>query len=93
MSDFHQLEMQVIRWAEANRKLKSDLPYWQASFVEGCAEECRHAIAYEKHDEISSHIGNTVIELIILAAMVDVDLSKCLEQSFNKIKKPEVLHD
>jgi NTP pyrophosphatase (non-canonical NTP hydrolase) len=47
--------------------------------------ELCYAIVAEQPAEISDAMGLVVMELIILCAMLDIDLSKCLEQAFEKI--------
>ena len=87
--NFHALEMEVIRHAEAN-KLLNGLLYEQAAEVSGRVSDLCDSIAHGTSNEDSEAIGRTVIELIILCAMLDIDLAKCLEQAFEKISaKPE----
>jgi hypothetical protein len=88
--NFHDLEMNVIRHAEANKLL--DVPPWQqAQFTVETVEQLCAAISKGERVAISDAMGRAAIDMIRLCAMLDIDLSKCMEQAFAKISaKPEV---
>ena len=89
MSNFHSLEMDIIRHAEANGLLEQP-PGLLARELDETLFELRDAIAAVDSVTISDAMGRSVIDLIILCAMLDIDLSKCLEQAFEKISaEPE----
>ncbi len=89
MSDFHQTEMDVIRWAEATYRLHTS-PDQQATYVVDNVVDLCNAIANGKPVEISDAMGRVAIDMIVLCAMLDIDLTKCLEQAFARISaKPE----
>jgi len=89
MANFHDLEMSVIRHAEANKLLEQSpgtYVFFAASNIERLCDE----IICGKPAEISDSMGRCVIDMIRLCAMLDIDLAKCLEQAFEKISaKPE----
>ena len=85
MANFHQLEMEVIRHAEAS-KLLDVSPYEQAFDAVVTVQGLCDAIAVGKQPvAISDAMGRVAIDMIRLCAMLDIDLSKCLEQAFEKI--------
>jgi NTP pyrophosphatase (non-canonical NTP hydrolase) len=80
--------MEVIRHAEANGKL-SDAPAVCGGTIETLQDLC-DAIAVGEPVAISDAMGRCAIDMIRLCAMLDIDLSKCLEQAFEKISaKPK----
>ena len=82
---FHDTELNVIRHAEANHKL-SGRPYLQAADALEAVQRLCDDIAMPKPMEaITEQLGRAAIDLIILCAMLDIDLSKCLAQAFEKI--------
>jgi NTP pyrophosphatase (non-canonical NTP hydrolase) len=90
MANFHSLELEVIRHAEAN-KLLDVTPGAYARHTIANVEELCEAIAHgDPVGEISEHMGGVAFDMIVLCALLDIDLAKCLEQAFEKISaKPE----
>ena len=86
---YDDLEMQVIRWAEAKKQLHA-IPKVQVAYTVETVYELRDSIFSLQAAEIHDAIGRVVIDLILLCAILDADLSKCLEQAFARVSaKPE----
>lgn len=87
---FHDTELNVIRWAEANGKLtECSADYKALKTVQTVGDLC-FAIAAGEKVEISDAMGRVAIDLIVLSSMVDIDLAKSLETAFNKISAKPV---
>jgi len=84
MANFHSTEMDVIRHAEANKLLEVS-PGQQALFAADSMEDLCRFVALGEPVEISEQVGLVAIDMIRLCAMLDIDLSKCLAQAFEKI--------
>ena len=90
MANFHSLEMEVIRHAEANKLLEINPVNFAGDTVIFTVAELCTAIVDGKPSVVSDAMGRVAMQMIILCAMLDIDLSKCLEQAFAKISaKPE----
>lgn len=86
---FHDIEIEVIRWAEATKQLYA-IPKVQVAYTVETVYELRDSIFSLQPAEIHDAMGRVVIDLILLAAILDADLSKCLEQAFARVSaKPE----
>lgn len=83
--NFHSTELEVIRWAEANDLLIKQPPHLQTDQLTADLSKLRESCIKGIPLEISEAMGRTVIDLIILCAMLDIDLTKCLDQAFEKI--------
>jgi len=83
---YHDKELEVIRWAEANGHITSVTPNDKAIDGIQTIKELCDAIAFgEPIEKISLAMGQVAIDMIVLCAMLDIDLAKCLEQAFEKI--------
>ncbi len=84
---YDDLEMQVIRWAEANGQFPKQI--WQQSLSTTSAVDNMVGVIALSQDA-SDAIGVVVLEMVLLCVMLDVDLTKSLEQAFARISaKPE----
>jgi hypothetical protein len=89
MANFHDIEMAVIRHAEANGFLTVDPDAYALGTANTVADLC-DAISGGKSVAISAQMGRVAIDMIRLCAMLDIDLAKCLQQALEKTSaKPE----
>lgn len=86
MSSFRELEMDVIRWSEARGIIQNSTP--EAQFLKAISEMGELADAINKGDEpgIIDGMGDTLVCLINVCAILDIDITKCLESAYNEIK-------
>lgn len=86
MSSFSGLEMKVVRWSEARGIIQNSTP--EAQFLKAISEMGELADAINKGDEagIIDGMGDTLVCLINVCAILDIDLTKCLESAYNEIK-------
>ena len=86
MSSYAELEMKVIQWSEARRIIPNSTPL--AQWIKACEElnELREAIVNEDRVEAIDAVGDTVVCLINICALLDVNLTDCLEAAYHQIK-------
>lgn len=80
------VEMQVIRWAEARRIIPNSTP--TAQLLKAFSEMGELADATVKNDRagIVDGVGDVMVCLINYCALQDIDLVKCLEAAYEEIK-------
>lgn len=80
------IELDVIRWAEARGIIPNSTPLAQAiKTVEEVAELLK-ALSKGDLEEAKDAYGDIIVTLVIGAALLDVDLTKCFEQAYETIK-------
>lgn len=87
--NFHDTELRVIRWAEANGMLHENEERQALRVVSDVGALC-DSIAIGCSADISEEMGRVAINLIVLASIIDIDLAKSLETAFNKISAKPV---
>lgn len=86
MSTFKQLEMDVIRWAEARNIIQNAKPYTQ--LLKAFSEMGELADAEIKGDlhGVEDGIGDVLVCLINYCAIKGIDLTGCLFVAYEAIK-------
>lgn len=86
MRTYRDLELQVIRWAEARRIIPNSTP--TAQFLKAVAEMGELADAVNKRDRDATidAVGDVLVCLINMTALLDLDLVSCLEHACDQIK-------
>ena len=80
------VEMKVIQWSEARKIIPNSTPYAQSMKA---VEEINELVdALQKGDkyEAIDAIGDTVVCLINVCALLDVNLTDCLKAAYEQIK-------
>ncbi len=83
---YRDLELEVIRWAEARKIIPNATPQSQ---LNKCLEELAELFKAEnqKNDaEIRDGVGDVVVCLINYCALKDIDMVQCLQLAYNEIK-------
>lgn len=80
------IEMQVIRWAEARRIIPNSTP--TAQLLKAFSEMGELADATAKNDRagVVDGVGDVIICLINYCALQDIDPVKCIESAYEEIK-------
>lgn len=86
MSSFSALESNVIRWAEARHIIPRSSALAQAIKTTEEVAELLKALSKNDLEEAKDAYADILITLIIGSALLDVDLTSCLEQGYNVIK-------
>jgi NTP pyrophosphatase (non-canonical NTP hydrolase) len=86
MNSYRQLEMQVIQWAEARRIIPNSTP--EAQFLKTVSELGELADALNQRDmaAIKDSVGDCLVTLINMCALLDIDMVECLEGAWHEIK-------
>ena len=80
------IEIKVIQWSEARKIIPNSTPYAQSMKA---VEEINELVdALQKGDkyEAIDAIGDTVVCLINVCALLDVNLTDCLKAAYEQIK-------
>jgi len=79
-------ELKVIRWSEARQIIPNSTPMAQA--IKACEEinELVDALRDSNKAEAIDAVGDTVVCLINVCALMDVNLTDCLEAAYEQIK-------
>lgn len=79
-------ELDVIRWSEARGIIENSNS--QVQLLKAFSEmgELSDAIIKRDHDGIVDGIGDVLVCLINVAAIEDLDLTRCLKSAYEQIK-------
>ena len=80
------LELKVVRWAEARSIVQNSNPAAQARKTLEEAGELAVAAALGDPDEYKKELGDVLVTLIVGAACADVDVVDCLRVAYESIK-------
>ena len=79
-------ELEVIRWAEARGIVANSDSKTQLLKAVSEMGELADAIIKRDRPAIVDGIGDVLVCLIVVGALEDTDLTKCLEAAYNEIK-------
>lgn len=83
---FNELEMSVIRWAEARRIIPNATPTSQLLKCMSELGELADAEGKQDLPAIKDAVGDVLVCLINYAALKDIGLKECLEGAYEQIK-------
>lgn len=83
---FNGLEMKVIQWSEARGIIKNSNSKTQLLKAFSEMGELADAVNKEDRPGIIDGLGDVLVCLINVAALEDLDLTRCLESAYNEIK-------
>lgn len=86
MTSIDQLEMAVIRWAEARKILPRSTPQAQLCKLLEEVGELAEGINKGKPDKIKDSVGDALVVLIILSDMHGLSLRECLASAYTEIR-------
>lgn len=83
---YRDLEMKVIQWSEARKIIPNSTP--QVQYIKALSEmgELGDALLKKDLDATKDAIGDTLVCLINICALVDVDMVDCLGHAYDQIK-------
>lgn len=86
MATYSILELDVIRWAEARKIIPNSTPQAQLlKTVEELGELCG-AVARNNRPKIEDGFGDVLVTLIIASALLDINLTDCLDYAYQEIR-------
>jgi hypothetical protein len=83
---FAELELDVIRWSEARKIIPNSTPLAQTRKALEEIQELYDALALHDREAAIDGIGDTVVCLINVCALLDVNLTDCLAHAYEQIK-------
>ena len=83
---YAEVELDVIRWSEARKIIPNSTPFAQAMKAVEEINELVDALREDKRENAIDAIGDTVVCLINVCALMDVNLVDCLEAAYQQIK-------
>jgi len=83
---YSEVEMKVVQWGEARGIVQNATPISQAIKTLEETTELLDALNKKNLDEAKDAIGDIVVTLIMVCAVLDVDLVQCLKGAYNEIK-------
>ena len=84
--NYSQLEIEILRWSEARRIIPNSTP--RAQFLKAVSEMGELADALNKNDMdgIKDGVGDVLVCLINMCALLDINMTDCLQLAYNEIK-------
>jgi hypothetical protein len=86
MSSFSEVELDVIRWSEARKIIPNSTPLAQSIKAVEEINELVDALRDGNRIDAIDAVGDTVVCLINVCALMDVNLVDCLEAAYEQIK-------
>ena len=83
---YREVEMNVVQWGEDRGIVQNATAMSQAIKTLEETTELLDAINKKNLDETKDAIGDIVVTLIMVCAVLDVDLVQCLAGAYNEIK-------
>ena len=83
---YSELELKVLRWSEERKIIHNSTPVaqWKKAMEE--MEELRDALYFEKLDDSKDAVGDVMVCLINICALLDINLVDCLGLAYEEIK-------
>lgn len=83
---YSEVEMKVVQWGEARGIVQNATAMSQAIKTLEETTELLAAINKKNLDETKDAIGDIVVTLIMVCAVLDLDLVQCLKGAYDEIK-------
>jgi NTP pyrophosphatase (non-canonical NTP hydrolase) len=86
MNSYRILEIEILRWAEARKIIPNSTPV--AQYLKAVSEMGELADALNKKDmpAVKDAVGDTLVCLINMCALLDIDMIDCLKGAYDEIK-------
>ena len=86
MATYADVEMNIVRWAEARRIIPNSTPHMQLLKAVSEMGELADATIKGDKEEIMDAIGDVMVCLVIYCALKDVNLIDCMNVAYDTIK-------
>ena len=86
MSSYAELEMKVVQWSEARKIIPNSTPFAQSMKAVEEINELVDALRDGNRIDAIDAVGDTVVCLINVCALLDVNLTDCLKAAYLQIK-------
>lgn len=86
MMTYRIVETEILRWAEARKIIPNSTP--TAQYLKAVSEMGELADALNKRDmpAVKDAVGDTLVCLINMCALLDIDMVECLNGAWDQIK-------
>lgn len=83
---YREIEIHIIRWAEARRIIPNSTP--QAQLLKAFEEmgELASGVGKKNREATIDAVGDVMVCLINMCALLDIDLVRCMEHAYEQIK-------
>jgi len=83
---YAELEMKVVQWSEARKIIPNSTPFAQSIKAVEEINELVDALRDGNRSEAIDAVGDIVVCLINVCALLDVNLTDCLAHAYEQIK-------
>lgn len=83
---YAELEMKVVQWGEARKIVQHGTAMSQAIKTMEETTELLDAINRKNVPDVKDAVGDIVVTLIMVCAVMDIDLTSCLAGAYDEIK-------
>jgi len=83
---YAELEMKVVQWSEKRKIIPNSTPFAQSIKAVEEINELVDALRDNNKEDAIDAVGDTVVCLINVCALLDVNLTDCLEAAYLQIK-------
>jgi NTP pyrophosphatase (non-canonical NTP hydrolase) len=86
MATYADVELNIVRWAEARKIIPNSTP--QAQLLKAFSEmgELSDAIQKGNMEDIKDAVGDTLVCMVNMCALLDINLVDCMELAYDQIK-------
>lgn len=86
IQSYREIEMGIIRWSEDRRIIPNSTP--QAQLLKAFEEmgELASGVAKKNREATVDAVGDVMVCLINMCALLDIDLVACMQSAYNEIK-------
>jgi NTP pyrophosphatase (non-canonical NTP hydrolase) len=86
MATYADIEMKIIQWAEARKIIPNSTP--QAQLLKAFSEmgELSDAVQKGNMEDIKDAVGDTLVCLVNMCALLDINMVNCMEIAYDQIK-------
>lgn len=86
MSSYADIEMKIIQWSEARKIIPNSTPAAQFKKLQEEINELYEAMRNDDMDMVIDGIGDSMVCLINICALYDINLVNCMEAAYLQIK-------
>lgn len=83
---YAEYEMKVVQWSEARKIIPNSTPKAQMIKLREEVGELQDALYTDNREESIDAVGDCVVVLINICALLDVNLTDCLAHAYEQIK-------
>ena len=86
MHSYRYLETEILNWAQARQIIPNSTPTAQYMKAQSEMGELADALMKKDMDATKDAVGDVLVCLINMCALLDIDMVECLDGAYNQIK-------